>query len=91
MWIRKGSRSNMNQDYRCTICHGDGMYLKDNTAIFCECADGQRRKRLWYEAGELVKAEAEQAQRARERRPRRYTKQDYKAEGAGEREPGEEG
>jgi len=54
MWIRKGSRSNMNQDYRCTICRGEGMYLKENSAVFCACAYGQRRKSAWMKVGETA-------------------------------------
>ena len=80
----------------CDLCHGDGMILKDNTAVFCACADGQRRKRLWHEAGERVKLEVEKDRRRRARAykdmPKAYSA-DYKADAAGngERWPGEEG
>jgi len=69
-------------------CHGEGMYLKHNTAMFCECSEGQRRKRAWMAAGETVKAEAD---RDRQRRWRKVKRHDYKTEAAGDRLPGEEG
>lgn len=69
-------------------CHSEGMYLKHNTAVFCACPEGQRCKRLWHEAGERVKLEAEQDRR---RRTRKFKVHDYKAEAGGDRLPGEEG
>ena len=70
----------------CNLCD-DGLILRGNTAVFCDCAEGQRRKRLWHEAGERVKAEAEKDRR---RRQRMLQIHDYKAEAAGERQPGED-
>jgi hypothetical protein len=69
-------------------CHGEGIYLRENTRIFCECSEGQRRKRAWIAAGEIVKAEAE---RDRRRRGRMVRGHDFKAEAGGDREPGWEG
>jgi len=70
-------------------CHGEGMYLKDNTAVFCECPEGRRRKSAWILAGEIVQEEARK-DRAKRLRRRAKPVHDYKAEAGGEREPGED-
>lgn len=73
----------------CDLCD-DGLILKDNTAVFCDCPRGRERKRNWESAGARVMAEAEKDRRQRARKVERH---DYKAEAAGngERWPGEEG
>jgi hypothetical protein len=70
----------------CDLCHGEGLYLKDNTRIFCACADGQRRKSAWILGSEIVQ---EEARKDRVRRFRKVKRHDYKAEAAG-REPGDD-
>ena len=76
------------ENISCSICHGDGLYLRDNTRIFCARPEGQRRKLAWIAAGETVKVEAD---RDRQRRWRKVRGHDFKAEAVGERMPGEEG
>jgi hypothetical protein len=73
----------------CETCHGDGLYLKGNNAVFCECPEGRRRKSAWMLACEMVQ---EEARKDRAKRWRRKAKpvHDYKAEAGGEREPGED-
>ena len=70
----------------CDTCHGAGLYLKDNTRIFCSCPEGQRLKRNWDSYQERIITES-RAGRDRRMRKRGH---DYKAKAAG-RDPGEEG
>ena len=71
----------------CETCHGDGLYLKGNTAVFCECPEGRRRKSAWILACEIVQEEARK-DLAKQLQCRAKTAHDYKAEAGGEREPG---
>ena len=80
---------NTSQDFRCPVCRGEGMYLKGNNAVFCECSEGRRRKSAWILAGEIVQEEARK-DRAKRLRRRTKTIHDYKAEAGGEREPGDD-
>jgi len=71
----------------CETCRNEGMYLKGNTAVFCECAEGQRRKSAWVLASEIVQ---EEARKDRARRLHKVKRHDYKAEAGREREPGDD-
>ena len=75
----------------CPTCEDDGMYMRDNSAYFCSCAIGQRRKRNWIAGQETAKLKAKQQQDKRDRKVN-LIMADYKtaATGEREREPGEE-
>lgn len=93
MWGKMEKHSNMNQDFRCATCRGEGMYLRyyperrTSDAAFCDCPEGQRRKSAWILAGEIVQEEARKDQA---RRFHKMKRRDYKAEAGGERMPGDD-
>lgn len=82
--------------YTCNLCEDEGITIRlDGTrrvAVFCSCAKGQRRQRLYDAHQAEIKAKA---QGREDRLVRKHTKTctpDYKAAAAGngERWPGED-
>lgn len=82
MTATMNQESNFESGINCSICGGKGLYLKGNSAIFCSCFSGQKRKAAWEGYTERVKAEAEKFKKRKIRQGRR----DFKSLAAGERE-----
>ena len=65
----------------CETCHGEGIYLEEDTARFCSCRAGQEAKKNWESYNEKIKAEA-----MKYHRKRRHNFPDFKSKATGEEE-----